>query len=58
MSIEGGRPFGGFSKPTSDGPHGSYQADELGSDSRYNHHWNNAGASIFKAAYVAKKETQ
>jgi len=25
MSIEGGRPFGGFSKPTSDGPHGSYQ---------------------------------
>lgn len=25
MSIKGGRPFGGFSKPTSDGPHGSYQ---------------------------------
>ena len=34
------------------------RADELRSDSRYNDHSDNAGASIFKAAYVAKKETQ
>ena len=58
MPIKGGRPFGGFNKPTSDGSHEGYQADERRSDSRYNHHWDNPGASIFEAAYVAKKETQ
>jgi hypothetical protein len=34
------------------------RADELRPDSRYNDHSDNAGASMFEAAYVAKKETQ
>lgn len=55
MSIEGARPFRGFSKLTSDKPHGSDQADERGSDSCYNHHRDNARAFIFEAAYVAKR---
>jgi hypothetical protein len=50
LSIEGGIRFGGFSKPTSDGAHGSYQGDELRPNSRNNDHWDNSGASIFEAA--------